>query len=92
MFVSHIVSHRAHGMSDKHVILIASRCYFLMLPSSGDSWGTAGRSEGKGDIEFHAPLSAVGSLRQAQGGASWVGWLKKQGQVSHNISNNNHYK
>lgn len=30
--VSHVVRHCVHGMSDKHIILIASRCYYLMLP------------------------------------------------------------
>lgn len=41
--VSYTVRLRVHGMSDKHIILIASWCYYLMLPSAqvtaGRQWG-----------------------------------------------------
>lgn len=47
----HIARRRVHGVSDKHVILIASWCYYLMLPraqviaAGGETvWGS-GRGE-----------------------------------------------
>lgn len=43
---SHIVSHWVQGMSDKHIILIASWCYYLMVPgaqvTAGGQWGDLG--------------------------------------------------
>lgn len=72
----HILWQCAHGMKDKHIILIASWCYYLMLPraqvtAGGGQWGgIRGEGGGKGDIEFHAP--AVRSRTQTHDGASWV--------------------
>lgn len=73
-------------------------CILMLLPyaakRSGDSWGTARRSGGKGDIEFYAPVSAVSSPAQTQDGASWVSstWsrvVQKRRQLCENIFNNN---
>lgn len=81
--VSHIVSHWVHGMSDKHIILIASWCYFLMLPSAqvtaGGQWGDLGE---KVTLNFMHLCRQVSIRTRTRDGASWVSSTLSGGDTS----------
>ena len=85
--VSRIVSHWEHAVSDKHIILIASRRYYLMLPSTQVTAGGQRVCVCYADME-NVTLNAehlcwqMTRSKGTQGGANWVKNLPTSKMVS----------